>query len=126
MTMHLTIVHWIADLYREAVSVRAADDRHGNRLHGANDLLFVVSVAVVVLGVVMVSQGVLLVQPAAHLGPSTHAALGRVERQVRDQDERPVAANPPADRVPPTPAPQTAINGATRIVAACPLRTDLD
>ena len=70
---------------------------------GANDLLLVLGVAAFVLGVAMVSQGVLLSQPAAHLVPTTHAALGRVERLVPAPDERPVATTPPADLVPLTP-----------------------
>jgi hypothetical protein len=85
-----------------------------------HDRLLVFGVAAAVLGVVMVSQGVLLAQPAAHLVPRPHAALMPVERPLPTQDERLAATASPTDRVPPTPAARTAIRGATTLVAACP------
>ena len=66
--------------------------------------MLVLGVAAVVLGMVMVSRGVLPVQPAAHLVPSAHAALMPAERAVPAPDERLAASTSPTDRVPPTPA----------------------
>jgi hypothetical protein len=129
MTAFPPIVQRVADIWRKVLRPKTADDRHRKDRKdglGAHDLLLVVSVAAVVLGVVMVSQGVLPAQLAAHVAPSTRAWSGLTERLVRAQDERPVATKPSADRVPPTPAPRTAISGAITDAAACPPRLDLD
>ena len=62
--------------------------------HGSTELVLVLGVAAFVLGVGMVSQGVVLAQPPAHLLPTTHAALGGVEPLVPAGDDRPVAVTP--------------------------------
>jgi hypothetical protein len=90
--------------------------------HDATELLLVLGVAAFMLGVAMVSQGVLMSHMAAPVVPTTRIALGRVESLVPAQAEDPVATMPPADRVPPTPMMSTASRGRTRVVAACTQR----
>lgn len=85
---------------------------------GAHDLLLVFGVAAFVLGVAMVSRGVLPSQPAAHLLPTSPVAL--------DWDARPVATTPPAHLVPPTPVTAPASSGGTRVAAVCPPRLALN
>jgi hypothetical protein len=126
MTTHPTIVHEVADPRWEVVPAEAADDRHGNDWHSANDLMLVLGVAAVVLGMVIVSQGVLPAQPAAHRVPSAHAALMPTERALPAPEERLTAYASPTTSVPPTRAPRTASSGATGLVVACTPRLDLD
>jgi hypothetical protein len=94
------------------------------RAHGANDVMLVLGVAAVVLGMVMVSQGVRPAQPAAHRVPSAHAALMPTERALPVLDERLAADTFPRDRVPPMP--RTTGSGAATAAAACTPRLDLD
>ena len=134
MTKHPAIGHRGADLRREAVPARAADGRRGNCRHGPNDLMLVLGVAAVVLGVVMVSQGVLLSQPAAQLVPRAHAALMPAERGGSAPDERLAAGTSRTDRVSPTHALRTGSRGAStgpatcfpRSVTTCPPHFELD
>ena len=93
--------------------------------NAAHDLLLVLGVAALGLGAVMVSQGVLPSQSAAHSVPPPYAALGRVERLVPASDAGPVVTTPPAARVP-TMFALTTSSGATRVVAACPAHLGQD
>ena len=99
-------------------------DTQGNGRHSASDLLLVLGVAAVVLGVVMMSRGVLPSPSAAHLVPPPHAVPGLVERRAPAPDEHSVAMMSPVDRVPATP--RAATSSATGVIAVCPPRLDLD
>jgi hypothetical protein len=125
MAKQPTIDHRVADRRREAVPARAADDRHRIGRHGANDFMLVLGMAAVVLGVVMVSQGVLPSPPAVHLVPRAHAALMPAESAGPAPEERLAAYTSPTTSVPPTSAPRTASRGATGLVTACPAHFDL-
>jgi hypothetical protein len=94
--------------------------------HAAHDLLLIFGVSAVMLGVVLVGQGLLLAQSTAHLIPSAHAALLPAESTVPTSYERLAADTSPANRVPATPATQTASSDATRVIAAGSPRLDLD
>jgi hypothetical protein len=93
---------------------------------GTHDFLLVFGVAAVVLGVLLVSQGVLPSQSAAHRVPRAHAALLPAERAGPAPDERLVAETSPATSVPLTPALWSVSSGVTRLVAACAPGLDLD
>jgi hypothetical protein len=114
MTTHPTIVS------------PGADDRQGNGRHRVSDLLLVLVVAAVVLGVVLVSQGVLPSQSALDRVPPRYAVSDLVERLVPAPDAHLGTPRSQAARVPATPAPPTASSGLTTVVAACPARLDLD
>jgi hypothetical protein len=92
----------------------------------AHDLVLVYGVAVLALGIVMVSRGVLPPPSAVHRVPPTLAALSRVAGLVPAPEERLVAAAPPAARVPTTAAPRSTSCKATTVFAACAPRLDLD
>jgi hypothetical protein len=93
--------------------------------HRTNDVMLFLGVAAFVLGVAVVSQGVLWSGPAAHVVPTTPAAQGWVERAVPAWGEHPLAISPVADRVPPTPVISTA-SGGTPWIAICPPRRALE
>ena len=93
---------------------------------GTHDRLLVFGAAAVVLGVVLVSQGVLPSQPAAYRVLSAHATLLPAEHVGPAPGERLVAETSPATSVPPTPPVRTATSGATGVVAACPAHFALD
>lgn len=101
MTTHPTIV---PRLNRESTA------------QGTNDLVLILSVAAFVLGVAMVSQGVLLSQTEAHLRQTTPPALGRVERLVPTRGEHRVAM----------PVTSAASRGGTSSVAVCTARRALE
>jgi hypothetical protein len=111
-----------------------ADDRHGNGRHRASDLLLVLGVGTVVLGLVLVSCGVLSPQYAAPRVPRTYPVPGVVERLVPAPRALPSTTRSPADRVPATPETQTVGSGPSPGVATCfphgvvmcPARLDLD
>jgi hypothetical protein len=86
---------------------------------GTHDRVLVFGVAAVVLGLVLVSQGVLPSQSATHRVLSAHAALLPAERAGPAPDVRLVAETSPATSVPLTPALWRASSGVTRLVAAC-------
>jgi hypothetical protein len=94
--------------------------------HGAptptatHDCLLVFGVAAAILGVVMVSQGVLVAQPVTHLLPSEHAALMPVGHTESTPAEPLVPDTSPTTGVPPMPAGLTASGDATRLVTTCP------
>jgi hypothetical protein len=119
MVKEPTISHRASDRHREAVPVRAADDRHRNCRDGVNDLMLVLGMAAVVLGVVMVSQGVLPSRSAAQLVPRAHATLMPAERGGPAPLERLAAGTSPTDRVSPTHALRTASRGASTGPATC-------
>jgi hypothetical protein len=125
MTAHPPIVHRVADLCRK-VLLAEADDRHGTGRQGANDLLLVVGVAAAVLGAVVVNQGALPSQSAAHRVPSAHAALLPAESAFPGPDERLAADISLTARVSSTPVTRSTSSGATRVVAACAPHLDLD
>jgi hypothetical protein len=114
----------VADPYREALLAEAGDDRHGDGRQDAHDLLLVFGVATVVIGVMMVSQGGLSSQPAAHLVSGEHSALMPAESAVPAPDPRLTAIMSPTVGVPPTP--RASNRSATRVVAACTSHLDLD
>jgi hypothetical protein len=92
----------------------------------ANDVMLVLGVAAVVLGTVMVSQGDLPAQPAAHRVPSAHATLMPTERTLPAPEERLAANMSPTTTVPSTRTARTTSSGATGPVVACTPRLDLD
>ena len=108
------------------IASQSADDRPGNGPHRVSDLLLVLGVAAVVLGAVMVSQGVLPSQSPLHRVPPPYAVLGLVERLVPTPDTNPGTVMSPAAWVPASPATQTASSGATTAAVVCPPRLDLD
>jgi hypothetical protein len=103
-----------------------ADDRQGNGWHRVSDLLLVLGMTAVVLGAVLVSQGVPPLQSALHRVPLPYAVPSLVERQVFAPNANPGTVMSPAARVPATPATQTASSGATMTAAVCTPRLDLD
>lgn len=108
-----------------SIASRGVDDTQGNGRHRLRDLL-VLGVTAVMLGVVLVSQGVPPLQSSLHRVPPAYAVPGLVERQVPAPNVYPGTPLSPADRVPTTPATKTAGSGTSPVVAACPLRFDLD
>src|SRR5262245_2660558 len=86
---------------------------------GANEFVLVLGVAAFMFGMALVTRGVLLSPPAAHLVRISHAALGQVERRAPAQDESPVAMTPQTDPVPLTLATSPASSG-TQAIAVCP------
>jgi hypothetical protein len=105
---------------------RGAHDRQGNGRHRVSDLLLVLGVAAVVLGVVMVSQGLSPLPSLLHRVPPLYSVPGLVERPEPAPDVYPGALLSPAGRVPATPTIKTAGSGPNSVVAACPRRLDLD
>jgi hypothetical protein len=94
--------------------------------NATHDRLLVFAMGALVLGVVMVSQGVLLGRPMTDLLPSEHAALMPAGRPLLAQDQRLATASSPTDRIPPTPAALMVVSAATTPVAACPPHFDFD
>ncbi len=94
--------------------------------HTAHHRLLVFGVAAIVLGVAMVSQGVLASQPAARLLPGEHAALTRAARPLPVQDEQLAATTSSTDRIPATRAGRIASIDATPWVVACLPHFNLD
>jgi hypothetical protein len=110
MTTHRAIVHL---LKREPPG------------HGAYDLL-VLGVAAFVLGVAMVSQGVLLSLSPADLVLTTQSGPGEGESLMPAQGEHPVATMPSANLVPPTPGLPTTRSDGPGGVAVCTPRRALE
>jgi hypothetical protein len=94
--------------------------------HATHDRLLVFGVAAAALGVVMVSQAVLLAKPPPHVVPREHAALMPAKSAAPAPAERLTAETSSRDRVPPMPAAVTAISGVTTPVAACLPHFDFD
>jgi hypothetical protein len=86
--------------------------------HAAHDRLLVFGVATAVLGVVLVSQG-LLVESAAHWVPRGRAVLLPAERALPAPGEHLAAITSPPDSNPLMPAPRTASSDANTGVATC-------
>ncbi len=93
---------------------------------GTHDRLLVFGAAAIVLGVVLVGQGVLLSQPAAHRVLRAHATLLPAEPGGPTPDERLVSETSPATSARPAFTPRSASTGATGLMAACAPRLDLD
>jgi len=111
MTTHRAIVHL---LKREPPG------------HGAYDLLLVLGVAAFVLGVGMVSQGVLLSLSPAGLVFTTQSGPVEVESLMPAQGEHPVATMPSANLVPPAPGLPTTRSDGPGGVAVCTPRRALE
>jgi hypothetical protein len=94
--------------------------------HAAHDRLLVIGVAAVVLGLVLVGEGVLLAEPTTHRVSREHPVLMAAERIGPAQEERLTTDTPPTNRVPPTSTPRTASSGARTNVASCSPHLDLD
>jgi hypothetical protein len=94
--------------------------------NGTHDRLLVSGAAAVVLGVVLVGQGVLPSQSAAHRVLSAHATLLSAEHAGPAPDERLVAETSPATSVPQTPTLWSASSGRKTAAAACAPHLDLD
>jgi hypothetical protein len=91
----------------------------------AHDRLLVIGVAGLMLGVVLVCQGMPLAEPTAHLTPHAHATLTPAERDGSAPGVRLATPTSPPDRAPSTPTTRTASSGTTGLLAPCAPYFDL-
>jgi hypothetical protein len=85
----------------------------------AHDRLLVISVAGLMLGVVLVCNGMPLAEPRAHGVPRAPAMLTPAERDGAALGARLAAPTSPPDHAPATPATRIARSGATGLLSLC-------